>query len=385
MSNTLPKQIKQKRIKSFTTKRDSYKTYLSANWTWIEVIEEANSIKNNNNNFLRTLSKKYNIKYSTLKNKYNLYCKKSTLVNIENRGGINKIFTEIEDKELYEHIKTNFIDKNTPLTNNIIKEIALDKFKTKKTKLTFNASNGWCNMFKKRWNLSTQKVKFSKKATNKPSDIEKQLFLDNYQKVSENIKNKFIFNYDETSYKIVNPPKTAIRVKGQESTKIICNNNLKANFTLGLTISSGGAFLKPLLITNGKSKRCLNKFNLTHEIIGTYTNNGWADDECIIMILDQIASITNKEKSLLLMDQYGSHMTHKVKNHAKNKNINIIYVPVGMTDKYQPLDIQINGILKCKASKSYSKYIASNPNNTYSHSMCITDFLINKKEIKKRL
>ena len=103
------------------------------------------------------------------------------------------------------------------------------------------------------------------------------------------------------------------------------------------------------------------------------------------MILDQIASITNKEKSLLLMDQYGSHMTHKVKNHAKNKNINIIYVPVGMTDKYQPLDIQINGILKCKASKSYSKYIASNPNNTYSHSMCITDFLINKKEIKKRL
>ena len=57
MSNTLPKQIKQKRIKSFTTKRDSYKTYLSANWTWIEVFEEANSIKNNNNNFLRTLSK----------------------------------------------------------------------------------------------------------------------------------------------------------------------------------------------------------------------------------------------------------------------------------------------------------------------------------------
>ena len=55
-----------------------------------------------------------------------LYCKKSTLVNIENRGGINKIFTEIEDKELYEHSKTNFIDKNTPLTNNIIKEIALD-------------------------------------------------------------------------------------------------------------------------------------------------------------------------------------------------------------------------------------------------------------------
>ena len=29
----------------------------------------------------------------------------------------------------------------------------------------FNASNGWCNMFKKRWNLSTVKISISKVAT----------------------------------------------------------------------------------------------------------------------------------------------------------------------------------------------------------------------------
>ena len=93
--------------------------------------------------------------------------------------------------------------------------------------------------------------------------------------------------------------------------------------------------------------------------------------------------ITNNEKSVLLMDQYGSHMIDKVNEYATSKNINIIHVPIGMTSKYQPLDVSINGILKCKAIKSCSKYIALNPNKLYTHAQCLKDFLINKKEIKK--
>ena len=83
------------------------------------------------------------------------------------------------------------------------------------------------------------------------------------------------------------------------------------------------------------------------------------------------------------MDQYRSHLTDKVKDYAVLKNIDIIYIPVGMTYKFQPLDTTINGILKNKAKKSYSKFIASNHNQLYSHEQCIKDFLANKKEIKK--
>ena len=83
------------------------------------------------------------------------------------------------------------------------------------------------------------------------------------------------------------------------------------------------------------------------------------------------------------MDQYGSHMTEKVKDYAKINNINIIYVPVGLTSKYQPLDVGINGILKNKATKAYSNFVASYPDNIYTHGQCVRDFLIYKKEIKK--
>jgi hypothetical protein len=185
----LPKKIKCHRNKKFTKIRDPYKTYLTANWKWSDIFSEIDDLKHTDNKFLRTISNKYAIKYTTLKNKYNLHCRNNDLsFNTENRGGSNKIFSDVEDKELYDHIKLNYIDKDAPLTNDIIKEIALNKFNKKKSNNTFNMSDGWCNMFKKRWNLGTQKVKFSKKATKIPTKEEINNFLDEYDRLSENLK-----------------------------------------------------------------------------------------------------------------------------------------------------------------------------------------------------
>lgn len=248
---------------------------------------------------------------------------------------------------------------------------------------TFKASNGWCIMFKKRWNLSTQKIKCSKIASNTPDNNEINAFLDKYDTFTKNIKKKFIFNYDEIGYNIANSPKTAIRCKGSNHTKIDCKNNLKENITLGLTVSAGGSFLKPLLIAKGKTDRCLNKYNLDDGFLKAYNKKGWADEDCIILILKQISSITKNDNSLLLMDQYRSHKTKKVTEYAKSKNITILYIPVGLTGKYQPLDVSINGILKSKAIKSYSIFLASNSNEKYTYDDCINNFLRHKKEIKK--
>lgn len=384
MTNTLPKSIKRKRNKTYTQKRNPYKSYLNAKWKWEDVFNEIDEIKTTQKQFIKISSIKYGINRDTLQQKYNLYQKNNNIkINKENRGGSNKIFTIDEEMMLYTHIKNNFINKNKQLNNNIIKELALDEFKKKNNNGLFKISIGWCNMFKKRWNLSTQKVKSSKIAVNIPTQNEIELFLNECEKLKKEIKRKFFFNYDETSYNILNPQKTAIRIKGAKEVKIEFNDNLKRSFTLGLTISLGGSFLKPLIIEKGKTERCLNKFKLTDKTNGTYTNKGWADENCIILIMDEISTITKNEKSVLLMDQYGSHMTDKVKEYAKTKNIIILYVPVGMTSKYQPLDVSINGILKCKAIRSCSKFTALNPNKSYTHAQCLQDFLINKKQIKK--
>lgn len=102
-----------------------------------------------------------------------------------------------------------------------------------------------------------------------------------------------------------------------------------------------------------------------------------------MLILDQISKITKNEESVLLLDQYGSHITDKVTNYAKIKNIIIKYVPIGMTSKYQPLDVSINGILKNKISKKYAMFISTNLTKKYDHAQCLHDILVSLKEIKK--
>jgi len=102
-----------------------------------------------------------------------------------------------------------------------------------------------------------------------------------------------------------------------------------------------------------------------------------------MLVLEQISQRTNNESSILLLDQYRSHMTMKVKKYAKSKNIKLIYIPVGMTSIYQPLDTTINGILKTKMIKSYSSFAVENNDNNYSYAKCLTDLMINIKEIKK--
>ena len=63
------------------------------------------------------------------------------------------------------------------MCNDIIKIHANDKFKKLYPDKKFNASNGWCNMFKKRWNLSTVKISISKVASTIYTEDEIKVFL----------------------------------------------------------------------------------------------------------------------------------------------------------------------------------------------------------------
>ncbi len=384
MSVSSSKHLKYRIRKKFPKARNMYKPYLRAIWNWEEIFQEIDELRTYEGKFIKNISIKYNINYDTLKHKYSTYCKNKDLnYDKEYRGGHNKKFTEREEKIIFDYIRDNYIDKNKPLTNNIIKNIALDKLQNKDNTSRLKISNGWCTDFKKKWNLSTQKIRSSRIASKVVSDKEINIFLDKYDEYSKHIRDKYIFNYDETGYKVANPPKTAIRIKNSDYTKIDCKNNLKEKHTFGLTISKGGSFLKPILIAKGTTQRCLKKYKLNDSIIGTYNRKGWANEKCIMIVLNQISSITNNDESLLLMDQYRSHITQKVLDYAKSKNINILFIPVGLTSIYQPLDVAINGILKANAITSYSKFLASNTDKKYSYERCISDFISAKKEINK--
>jgi hypothetical protein len=86
-------------------------------------------------------------------------------------------------------------------------------------------------------------------------------------------------------------------------------------------------------------------------------------------------------KQLKVNHQYPSHFNDFIKNEAITKNIELIFVPVGLTYKYQPLDVLINGILKKKGKTLWRKELIKNPDLKIINSEAVKHFLTAKDEI----
>ena len=141
---------------------------------WINIFKNIDDIKEKDRNFLKTISDKFNVNYSTLKNKYHTYRKNNKNNNILNttnflidkRGKSNFLLTDIEEQCLYDYLTLHFISTNSPLNNIMIMNIATIMFKDKIKIINDNMfSHNWCTLFKKRNSLSTRRIKSSKIAT----------------------------------------------------------------------------------------------------------------------------------------------------------------------------------------------------------------------------
>ena len=121
------------------------------------------------------------------------------------------------------------------------------------------------------------------------------------------------------------------------------------------------------------------------QIIGTYSNNGWVNCGIIKIALDEIYKMTDGQQSCLLLDQFPSHLEEYIKDEADKRNIELIYVPKGLTYKYQPLDVLINGILKQKAKNEWRKEITKNPNMKIKSSDSVQHFLNALNEITSEI
>lgn len=196
---------------------------------------------------------------------------------------------------------------------------------------------------------------------------------------------KFFFNLDQTKWNNINVSLTKIHIKGEQS-KVNILGNEKDGFTLTLIICYNGSMLIPILTAKGKTKLCLKKYNLNDgDIMGTYSNNGWVNNGIIKIALEEICKNTKGKSSALLLDQFPVHCSEFIKNEATKRNIELIYVPKGLTAKYQPLDVLINGILKQKAKKLWRQEMIKDVNMKITNKDAVKHFLKAKEDITTEL
>ena len=390
----LPLKIKIKREQNFTMKRDNYKKYLNSDIVWDQIFKEIDLNKKDlemkEYQTMKEIASKNNIKYKTLCNKHQKWTKDKDSNNLqrENRGAF-KLFSIKEELGLYLIIRENYIKNDLYLDEDCLKCLAIRHWNCfhPNSKDEFSASSGWIYDFKMRWYLTSLTVTYSrispksKKREQELSDYVK-LINDKYKELGANC----IFNMDETFWRIINENKKVIGITNSENRKVVTKMSDKSGFTAIFIASCNGKFYKPLVIFKGKTNRCLAKsiYKDDENLILTYSNNGWINEEIMKQVLREIHKITNNKKTILILDKFKIHLLETIKDLATELNIELIFVPAGKTATHQPMDIKINGALK--ASGKYmnkEKYILDDKKKQITRDDCILKMLEAIGKLKK--
>lgn len=377
MSTVIPKKIIKKRKVAYPKVRDNYKRYKNAEWKWETVFNEIDALKNEGSfNYIKTVALKKNIKYGTLIRKYAEWNKnKEKYIDDDNRGGHNKIFTESEERELYEYIVKVFIECNLIFSNEHLKFLAIQKYhmlRKEKDKNyikddTFTLSDGWVSDYKRKWKLSSLKTKLNRKGIKiDASELDK--FYEECRQAVNTIDKKYIFNLDETFWRICGTNLTVIGITNSDYRKVESFMNKKAGFTATFIISHAGEFMTPYIILKGKTKKSLAKISdvCDNDIVKKFSYSGWMTVSILSDIIHDINSKTNGEASVLIMDKYSVHTDEIIRNKAAELNIKLIYVPTGKTATNQPLDVSINGPIKSIGRSISNKIFMKDPFDDYT-------------------
>ncbi len=112
-------------------------------------------------------------------------------------------------------------------------------------------------------------------------------FLESCERINKNINLKFIFNLDETFWRIVNGYYNTIGITNSDHRKVDVSIEPKSGFTALFLISASGEFYKPLIILKGTTKVSLNKIkNINdNDIHKFYSKSGWINIEILTFVL----------------------------------------------------------------------------------------------------
>lgn len=301
----------------------------------------------------------------------------------DNRGKNNKIFTDENEKSLYDYVVAVFINCDLYFDDTCLQITAKKLWNTLNptNKDYFKASKGWIYYYKKRWNLSTRRASYCRISI-KNNILQSNIFIEKCAEIKNKINKQFIFNVDETFWRLINGSIQVIGKIGTENRKVITHIDNKSGFTSIFIISAAGSFLKPIIVMKGKTNRCLIKTCLDDDSLAyqKFSTNGWVSKDIMLFILKNIHNISKGNPSALIMDAYSIHKLDCVKNTAAKLNIQLLYVPVGThcglalfdlhfqcksnrdtTSIHQPLDVGINGPIKSISKRVNKEMLLMDP------------------------
>jgi hypothetical protein len=140
------------------------------------------------------------------------------------------------------------------------------------------------------------------------------------------------------------------------------NGNEKDCVTVLASVTASGSKLPLLFIAAGKTERV--EQSHIGDLEGqwtTHSTNGWQTSETFQSYLENLRSVMGLGPIHLVLDCYSAHRTDAVKEAAARLGIPRHFIPPGLTDEFQPLDLAVFGVLKAQAKRLFHARFHLNP------------------------
>jgi hypothetical protein len=154
---------------------------------------------------------------------------------------------------------------------------------------------------------------------------------------------ELVINMDETSWRQINAGRLTIDEKGAETVNCYFRPDLKTCLTAVAAITAAGEKLPLWILARGKTTRCETRHR-SHDAIPAAVNRG---------------------------DLMVSHRCQETKDIAQLLQIQLEFIPEGMTGECPPLDRRIFGNLKSRARSRYAQMCCQGEDPTMEDSVAM--------------
>ncbi len=179
--------------------------------------------------------------------------------------------------------------------------------------------------------------------------------------VSEALRNvhpRLLFNADETEINRKRYITGKVACKGNTQPCIVAGDRSGSHVSLFIIVTAAGSVVKPVHILHGRPCKYVNNPDLFPDVNCIYTSNGYMERDTFkkIMIdffiphvqdLKQKLDLTGyRDRAVLVVDGHLSRYDLETFEALDNAGIDLIILPAHSSHITQPLDLNLNGIVK---------------------------------------
>ena len=228
----------------------------------------------------------------------------------------------------------------------------------------------WAKYLLSRMGFVERKATTKAKVDVKEFEEIKKLFLLDAKNVvqMDEICEDMIVNWDQTGVNYVPISSWTMEEEGSKRIELIGKDD-KRQITVLFAGSLSGELLPIQIIYQGKSSKCLPKFNFPNRWHVTYTPNHWANkstmEDCIKIIIipyfEQTRlrlNLATDAHGLVLFDNFNRQCTEKIFQLLEENHINFVIIPANCTDRLQPLDLSFKKAAKVFLRSRFQDWFA---------------------------